>query len=460
MPLPSRVTSSCRLSRSRSRSVLIRWLFVAITLCAGTGLPTASKAHAQTPVAFSSSEVFTGSAISSVLVDPSGAFLYSAFLNGELRRWEIAPDGTLHNQDLFTGFAGRAVIGLAIDPAHPNVLWVSHNAPVFPQPAPDWSGAISRLTLGDGAFTPEREDVVVGLPRSARDHLSNGLAFGPDGMLYLTQGSNSAMGAPDDYWKNRPEHLLNAAVLRIDPAYDGPLPIDVQTEDRSSPYDPFADGAPVTIFATGVRNAYDLVWHTSGNLYVPTNGSAGGGNTPASPEGETPHVPGLTGVPDQHDYLFAIEPGGYYGHPNPLRGEYVLNGGNPTAAVDPAEVAGAGPTGYPVGVAPDLDYGGFAWDFGLHRSPNGVIEYRGDAFAGALQGALLVCQYNSGDPILVLRPDTSGAIVSTEPLIGAAGLQQPLDLAENPRTGDIYVAELVVFGRGETTGRITLLRPN
>ena len=29
-----------------------------------------------------------------------------------------------------------------------------------------------------------------------------------------------------------------------------------------------------------MRNAYDLVWHSNGHLYVPTNGTAGGANTP------------------------------------------------------------------------------------------------------------------------------------------------------------------------------------
>ena len=33
----------------------------------------------------------------------------------------------------------------------------------------------------------------------------------------------------------------------------------------------------------------------------------------------------------QHDFLFRVVDGGYYGHPNPQRCEWVLNGGNPTA---------------------------------------------------------------------------------------------------------------------------------
>ena len=55
-------------------------------------------------------------------------------------------------------------------------------------------------------------------------------------------------------------------MLRFDPALwnaavNGPL--DVHTED-ADPYNPFAPGAPLTIYATGVRNAYDLVWHSNG----------------------------------------------------------------------------------------------------------------------------------------------------------------------------------------------------
>ncbi len=101
-------------------------------------------------------------------------------------------------------------------------------------------------------------------------------------------------------------------------------------------------------FATGVRNAYDLVWHSqNGNLYVPTNGSAANGNTPDNPR--TAVNEGLNKVAAQNDYLFKVVRGGYYGHPNPKRGEYILNGGNPTSAVDPAEVvAKSGYSGYRV----------------------------------------------------------------------------------------------------------------
>jgi glucose/arabinose dehydrogenase len=320
--------------------------------------------------------------------------------------------------------------------------------------------------LHGSGFEATIEDYVVGLPRSAKNHMTNGLTFGPDGMLYVAQGSNSHMGAPSEEWDNRPERLLSATVLRVDPRRTTGLPIDVRTEGTATPYVP-SGNAPVTIFAAGIRNAFDLVWHSNGYLYVPTNG-AGRGNTPASPPGVTPVVPALRGAAPQDDYLNVVGPdgGGYFGHPNPLRGEYVLNGGNPTEGVDPAEVVeqvidGKEYPGYPVGIIPDKDYRGFAWDFGLHRSPDGIIEYQSATFGGALQGKLLVSEYSAGDSIVVLTPAADGTIINAEVLSVSEGLNNPLDLAEDVRNGNLYVVELVEMGRrGQTQdGRISVLQP-
>src|SRR5438270_6455576 len=105
------------------------------------------------------------------------------------------------------------------------------------------------------------QDVVVNLPRSVRDHLNNQPAFGLDEALYFAQGGNTASGAPDAGWGMREEHRLNASILRLDLKRVTPdKPIDVKTVDAGGKYDPFAPGAPLTIYATGLRNAYDLVW--------------------------------------------------------------------------------------------------------------------------------------------------------------------------------------------------------
>ena len=86
-------------------------------------------------------------------------------------------------------------------------------------------------------------------------------------------------------------------------------------------------------------------------------------------------MPAITDVAEpETDYLFRIRKGYYYGHPNPVRHEYVLNGGNPTAGVDPYELAE-----YPVGTKPDPHWQPAAFDMGMHESPDGAIEYHGSA---------------------------------------------------------------------------------
>lgn len=394
-----------------------------------------------------------GASISSLVIGPDGK-LYGASIDGNLRRWTIDAAGNLTNLETYTGLSGRAIIGIAFDPLNPNVIWLSNNASIYVQPADDWTGKITRLTLTGPAFTGVLEDYVIGLPRSAKDHVTNSITFGPDGNLYVNQGSCTAMGAPDNTWYNRPEHLLTAAVLKIDPRRAVGLPLDVRTEAPGT-YDPFAVGAPVTIFAAGIRNAYDLAWHSNGHLYIPTNGSAAGGNCPASPQGVTPSVPGITSAPTQDDFLFRVEEGGYYGHPNPTLGHYVMNGGNPTAGVDPAEVITVGSNpGYPVGVQPDVNYRGFAWNFGRNRSPDGLIEYKSSTFGGALAGKLLVVEYSGGDDILAFALNPNGTVAGVTQVM--AGFSDPLDLVEDTRNGNIYVTEF--FGGGQW-GQISLLTP-
>jgi len=141
--------------------------------------------------------------------------------------------------------------------------------------------------------------------------------------------------------------------------------------------------------------------------------------------------------------------GGFYGHPNPQRCEWVLNGGNPTTSADTAEIPE-----YPAGVLPDRNYRGFAFDFGLHYSPNGAIEYRSNVFGSALQGKILVTRYSGGKDIIALMPGgTSQDIVAAQTdIVGLTGFLDPLDVVEDVASGNLYVTELA--GK-----RITLLKP-
>jgi hypothetical protein len=402
--------------------------------------------------------------------------LYGLLLNGTLKRFPILADGNLGAPQLIgtltAKYGTRMATGLAFDPgatAAAPVVWVSHSSNLQLDAAPAFDGKISKLS---GANLENEQLVVTNLPRSRRDHLVNGIAFRPGQAtaLYFNQGSNSSMGAYDATWY-RQEALLSGAVLKLDlTKLPATLPLDVRTTNNRAAinnassssylmpvngvnyYNPYATTSPLTLYASGVRNAFDLAWHSNGYLYVPTNGSNAGGNTPASvagtrrPDGtfySGPAVDSTFNVQTQQDWLFKINPGllvngkdyhGYFGHPNPLRGEYVANRG-------PADNAK-----YPAGTVADANYQGAAYNFATNKSPNGVIEYKSSAFNGALKGKLLVCRFGNLNDILVLEPGLNGDISKTYGDCGGAmpglrGFVDPLDLVEDPLTGNLYVAE-------------------
>src|SRR5262249_27397313 len=152
-------------------------------------------------------------------------------------------------------------------------LWVCHGYYALLN-APDFT---TKITVVSGSSLETAKDAVIGLPRAARDHLTEQPVFGPDGALYFCQGSTTAMGAADASWRTRSERLLTAAILRLDVSKIPPgSPLNAKTEAGGT-YNPYAPGAPLTIYATGVRNTFELIFTKDGTLFGVNNGSAAGG---------------------------------------------------------------------------------------------------------------------------------------------------------------------------------------
>jgi glucose/arabinose dehydrogenase len=452
------------------------------TTAAGSVYSEYPIAAEKLPQTASSGQWYTG-----VTFGPDGK-LYASTLAGQIVRFAVAKDGALSSPQMITTVLARnqgprICTGITFDPsstANNLIVYMAHG--VFPydrtgegtptktsgtphglskKVIPEWSGKISRLS---GPNLENYQDVIIGLPRARHDHTTGQISFGRDGAMYFGQASNTAMGEPDHEWGFRPERLLTACVMRVDmKALEARgLPLNVQTEEGGN-YDPFAPGAPLTIFADGTRNCYDLLFHSNGRFYATCNGSARGGNCPATPPGGHSNarrfdvaagpynggeVPGLQKVGTQNDYLFRLEQGAYYGHPNPMRAEFVMNGGNPTAGKDPCEVAE-----YPVGVQPDRNWHRPAYDFNKNLAPCGMMEYTGDAFA-ALKGKILCVRFSGGKDIIALTPDEQTGDIR-EFIVGIDGFTHffdPVDLCQSPKTGFIYVAE-------HTGKQITLVRP-
>ncbi|WP_277481372.1 malectin domain-containing carbohydrate-binding protein [Catalinimonas alkaloidigena] len=441
---------------------------------------------------------------SSLVIGPDGK-LYGSTTSEVIKRWDINADGSLSNLQILTPELNgaphpsdgardnnnRLIIGLTFAPeatADNLIAYVTHSALTLSD-GPEWDGMISQLSGPDLATV---KDVVIHLPRSLKDHLTNSIIFGPDGDIYLSQGSNTAGGKPDAAWGFRPERLLAGAVLKLDLDLldENSWPLDAYTTDNISvinnapansirmtdgTYNPYATSSPLTIFSTGVRNAYDLVWHTNGWLYVPTNGTAGNNssspNTPASadyapvrrPDGTLftdTSIPGVNGGETQKDWLFKSFKGSYHGHPNPLRGEFVLNHGGISYSGLPGqqESAYTDVAKYPNDLGPDPDYVEPAFDFGKNKSPNGAIEYKSNAFGGAMKGLLLVTRFSGQDDIIVLQPgNNSGDVIEAyEDVPGLQGLDDPLEIVEDINTGNIYMAQ---YDRdGSVNQQLVLLR--
>ena len=423
-------------------------------------------------VSFTRTGNVAAGAYASLAVGPDGK-LYGLQISGTIDRWNINADGTLSGKQELSGLTNayggnRLAVGLVFAPnatAGNLVAYVTHSTFVFTN-GPEWDGKLSRLT---GANLQNEQLILTDLPRSVRDHLTNSIVFDPNNnnVLYFNQGANNAGGAPDGAWGFREERLLSAATLRLDLSrLPNNLPLNVRTSENQAvinnantnsatlsdgTYNPYFSNAPLTIYASGVRNAYDLVWHSNGQLYIPTNGTGGGSNSPASvngtrrPNGASyngPAIPAINNNSTQRDFLFRVNPNnpaGYYGHPNPKRGEYVLNRGR----IDEGN--------YPDNISADANYRGFAFDFEFNKSPNGVIEYQS---AGPLQGALIVCRFSGGSDLIALVPDGANGNIGTSKIgiNGFTGFGDPLDLVEDTNTGNIYVSDF-------STNQIVLIKP-
>lgn len=179
---------------------------------------------------------------------------------------ELTPEGDLRTAGVVEGVVAGGEAGL-----HGLALWTDDEPWLYAyHGASDDNRVVRMPLLGEpGSYAlGEAEVVLAGISR-ASNHNGGRIAFGPDGLLYVTTGDAGDRGASQD------PASLDGKILRLTP------------EGEPAPGNPF--GTPV--FSLGHRNVQGITWTSDGTLWASEFGQ------------------------NAVDELNRIEPGGNYGWP-------------------------------------------------------------------------------------------------------------------------------------------------
>lgn len=251
-------------------------------------------------------------------------------------------------------------------------------------------------------------ELSVGSLFSDHDHGVNGLAFDQNGDMFVSVGGFTNMGLPGAGLGNHWENPLSASIVKIllskGPNFDGHITYDRDLPDIKHARKLSGD---VEVYATGIRNAYDICFTSKSDLYATDNGpNRGFGDASTNcqqDELETfagnNDVTGVTGF-DRPDKVLKIVQGAWYGHPNLNRGEcqYI----DPFTDKDPLNNP----------PDPSRNYHGEIST--LKSSVDGICEYTASHFGEQLKGDIIISSYAPSGVGIVYRMKPNEAPVTLD----------------------------------------------
>ncbi len=372
----------------------------------------------------------------------------------------------------------------------PRILRIKENGTISVVVSRGLRGPVTGLALRDGQLYVSHKgkvsvvkadgklsDIVTDLP-SEGENQNNQIAFGPDGKLYLGQGTvtNSGVVGLDDYalgWLDlNPEaHEIPCQNIQLlGQNFQSPNPLVQQATSilLTGAYKAFGeptiadeniqgsipcggsiirfnrDGSNAELVAWGLRNPVGLTFDKAGQLWVTSQGAEARGSR--SIEGDP-------------DYLVRVERGAWYGWPDYFDGRPVTD--------ERFHTPGKPPTGmlwatHPALSKPFLTLPPQSATSGFAFSPGGAFGFEGDAFV-AMAGPRGTANESAVAGFRIARIDLRNRLVydlatNVHPgpayRTGSAGFDHPLDALFGP-DGSLYVVDA-----GElTTGRVARFTP-
>jgi len=307
---------------------------------------------------------------------------YMGTMDGHVHALTVSPDLVVTNECKSPNLGRwRSVMGLAFDPTErPGGLprLYASTAILFHQRHADalgverWAnGRVERLAVGgagDAAcLRVEQEGFVSGLPVSAHDHSPSGLTFNDNGDLLLLVGSstNAGVSVPGDGIGGIPDTPLTSAALIAHTSrsgFNGTIRYSNYAEPAKAVIT--ANAEHVQVYAAGIRNALNLLLHSTGSMWAADNSANTGFGVTSLSCGKAGGEPG-----NEKDRLLRVEQGAYYGTPNRARGAW-----------DPRQCVYHPPTD-------TVARGGYTPPAALFTSStNGMAEYTAFRFANRLRG--------------------------------------------------------------------------